>query len=42
VDGNAVDAADGAADAIPGIAKVLRVDAPYLGQPTAENLDAAA
>jgi electron transfer flavoprotein alpha subunit len=40
--GNAVDAAAGAAAAIPGIAKVLRVDAPYLGQPTAENLAAAA
>jgi electron transfer flavoprotein alpha subunit len=40
--GNAEDAAAGAAAAIPGIAKVLRVDAPYLGQPTAENLAAAA
>jgi electron transfer flavoprotein alpha subunit len=40
--GNAVDAAAGAAAAIPGIAKVLRVDAPYLGQPTAGNLAAAA
>jgi electron transfer flavoprotein alpha subunit len=40
--GNAVDAAARAAAAIPGIANVLRVDAPYLGQPTAENLAAAA
>jgi electron transfer flavoprotein alpha subunit len=40
--GNAVDAAARAAAAIPGIANVLRVDAPHLGQPTAENLAAAA
>ena len=42
VAGHGQDAPTGAAAAIPGIAKVLRVDAPYLGQPTAENLAAAA
>ena len=41
VAGNATDAAARAAAALPGVAKVLRVDAPYLGQPTAENLAAA-
>ena len=42
VAGNGQDAAAGAAASIPGVAKVLRVDAPYLRQPTAENLAAAA
>ena len=42
VAGNGVDGAAGAAAAIPGVAKVLRIDAPHLGQPTAENLAAAA
>jgi len=40
--GNGVDAPAGAAAGVPGVAKVLRVDAPYLGQLTAENLAAAA
>ena len=42
VAGSAVDAVAGAAAAIPGVAKVLRIDAPHLRQPTAENLAAAA
>ena len=42
VAGNGQDAAAGAAAAISGVAKVLKVDAPYLGQPTAENLAAVA
>ena len=42
VAGNGLDAAAGAAAAIPGVAKVLRVDAPHLEHPTAENLAAAA
>jgi electron transfer flavoprotein alpha subunit len=42
VAGNGQDAAAGAAAAIPGVAKVLRVDAPHLGRPTAENLAEAA
>ena len=41
VAGSAVDTAAGAAAAIPGIAKILRVDAPHLDQPTAEDLTAA-
>jgi electron transfer flavoprotein alpha subunit len=42
VAGKGLDAAAGAAAAIPGVAKVLRVDAPHLEHPTAENLAAAA
>jgi len=42
VAGSAVDAVAGAAAAILGVAKVLRIDAPHLRQPTAENLAAAA
>ena len=40
--GHGQDAAAGAAAAIPGVAKVLRVDAPHLEHPTAENLAATA
>ena len=42
VAGNTADAAATAAAAIPGVAQVLRADAPHLRQPTAENLTAVA
>ena len=40
VAGNAADGAAAAAAAVPGVAKVLRAEAPYLAQPTAENVAA--
>lgn len=40
VAGGAVDGAVGAAAAVPGVAKVLRAEAPYLARPTAENVAA--
>jgi electron transfer flavoprotein alpha subunit len=42
VAGQSAEAAARAAAAIPGVAKVLRAEAPYLAQPTAENLAATA
>jgi electron transfer flavoprotein alpha subunit len=42
VAGQSAGAAARAAAAIPGVAKVLRAEAPYLAQPTAENLAATA
>src|SRR5689334_1150466 len=38
--GSAVDGAASAAAAVPGVAKVLRVDAAHLERPTAENVSA--
>jgi electron transfer flavoprotein alpha subunit len=40
VAGSGVDGAAAAAAAVPGVAKVLRVDAAYLERPTAENVSA--
>ena len=40
--GDTLDGASAAAAAIPNVAKVLRVNAPHLARPTAENLAAAA
>ena len=42
VAGSGADQAAAAVAAVPGVTKVLRVDAPHLGQPTAENLAGAA
>ena len=40
VAGSGTGGAAAAAAAVPGVAKILRVDAPYLAQPTAENVAA--
>ncbi|HJU21961.1 MAG TPA: FAD-binding protein [Casimicrobiaceae bacterium] len=42
VAGHGADGASSAAGAIPGVEKVLRVEAPYLAEPTAENFAATA